>query len=319
MVDYVITLITLPLVFSNLSVTSDSCDGTIGNNAVEAKYRANLREAVTRLGRFHKDSIKCMEDLASCLQSNGDWLLAENCYHDCLEAREMICGYESIEAILIVGKLACVLRLQGKLAEAQMYYKRALDIRSKVQGSEHVSTLKTAHNLALVMEEMGDMNEAEKYHIQSTLGFENILGSTDLNTIKATDNLARIFRIQNKFSESESLYLRLLRSKLKIFGQNNDETLGTLVTLATVLEDLGKVKVAGAFYRCAMIGYSYILGAKHDRIGRIFAAYCDMAVKDSVSQGEADFFYEEILSCPPGTPPPPLYLSQLLDCTTAQR
>lgn len=260
-----------------------------------------------------------MEDLASYLQSNGDWLLAESCYHDCLEAREMICGYESIEAIRIVGKLACVLRLLRKPEEARMCYKRALDIRAKVQGNEHVSTLKTAHNLALVLEEMGDLNEAEKYHIQATLGFENILGSTDLNTIKATDNLARIFRMQMKFNESESLYLRLLRSKLEIYGENNEETLGTLVTLATVLEDLGKIKVAGAFYRCAMIGYSFVLGAKHDRIGRIFAAYCDMAVKDSVSQEEADSFHEEILSCPPGTPPPPRYLSQLLECTTAQR
>lgn len=306
--------------FSDLVPTPSFFREDIEHADTEARCRAELNESVTSLGRFHRVSIQCMEDLASCLHSQGDWLLAENCYHDCLEATEMIYGYESIEAIRVVGKLAAVVQIQGKLEEARMFYNRALDLRTKVQGNEHISTLKTAHNLALLLEEIGDLAEAEKFHILATLGFENILGPLDLNTMKATDNLARLFRIQKMFPEAESLYLRLLQSKLKVYGQHNVKTLGTLVTLAAVLEDLGKIRVAGEFYKCAIIGYAQILGVKHDRTGKVFSVYSDMVVRNSISKEEAECFYREILSRPLGLDgPPPDDLSLLLERITAQR
>ena len=100
-----------------------------------------------------------MEELAWCLQSNGDWLQSESCYNDCLEAREMIHGYESMEAIRIVANLASVCRSQGKLEQAKQFSQRALEVRSKVQGAEHISTLKTAHNFALLQEEIDEHHQ----------------------------------------------------------------------------------------------------------------------------------------------------------------
>ena len=137
----------IPLNSSRGAATaSNTKSNDAANQTPEQMLRNDLNDSVLRLGRYHRSSIKCTEDLAWCLQSNGDWLQAESCYNDCLEAREMIHGYESMEAIRIVGALASVCRSQGKLEEAKRFSQRALDVRSKVQGVEHISTLKTAHN-----------------------------------------------------------------------------------------------------------------------------------------------------------------------------
>ena len=160
--------------------------------------------------------------------------------------------------------------------------------------------------------------EAERLHIRATLGFENTLGSTDPNTLKATDNLARTFLLLRKLPEAESLYLRLLRSKLKLYGQNDVRTLATLITLATVLEDGGKIKIAGDFYKCAIVGYAFTLGPSNERVGKVYAALLDLVCNDKTMKLDAERFYRKVQTLPENSPPPD-YLPALLERLTSHK
>ncbi|KAF2205150.1 TPR-like protein [Delitschia confertaspora ATCC 74209] len=135
---------------------------------------------------------------------------------------------------------------QGKYNDAERLIRRALHVgieREKELGIQHPNTLTSMNNLADVLRAQGKYYKAEKLSRRALEGRMNVLGG--------------------KYNEAEKLSRRALEGRLKELGVQHLDTLGSMNSLASILQFQGRFKEAEKLSRRALEGREKKLGVEH--------------------------------------------------------
>jgi tetratricopeptide (TPR) repeat protein len=113
-----------------------------------------IRENV--LGPEHPSTATSVEQLALCLETQGDYAAARALYERALVLCEKQLGPEHLVTAAILSHLGIALNAQGDYAAARALYERSLAICEKQFGPEHLDTATCLNNLSGILLAQGD-------------------------------------------------------------------------------------------------------------------------------------------------------------------
>jgi tetratricopeptide (TPR) repeat protein len=111
--------------------------------------------------------IKLLSKVGRCLESNGQYVEAEQMHRQTLELTRKMSGLEHPDTLTSMNDLALALSSQGKYIEAEQMHRQTLELDKKVLGPEHPDTLTSMSHLASALSRQGKYIEAEQMHQQT--------------------------------------------------------------------------------------------------------------------------------------------------------
>ncbi len=105
--------------------------------------------------------------LATRLQKEGAWAVAERKFKEALSKFEAALGPEDANVGTVLNNLGLLYKEQGRYAEAEPLYKRSLEILEKALGPDHPEVGTAVSNLAMLYVALGRMTEAAPLHERS--------------------------------------------------------------------------------------------------------------------------------------------------------
>ncbi|KAL4863239.1 hypothetical protein BDV12DRAFT_206709 [Aspergillus spectabilis] len=158
-------------------------------------WREYLPHALFLLGENgfkerQEDYIDYIENVGSCLDSDGRYNEAEKLLVWVTETRGQVLGPEHPSTLTSMANLASTYADQGQWKEAEELVVQVLDIRKRVLGLEHPSTLTSMANLASTYADQGQYKEAEELEVQALDIRKRVLGLEHPDTLTSMANLA---------------------------------------------------------------------------------------------------------------------------------
>jgi len=203
------------------------------------------REALSRsrrvLGEEHRYTLACLNNLAGALQAQGKLEDAEQHLREALAKSRAVLGDEHPETIACTANLGALLHAQGKLAEAEACLRDALQRAESRLGSDSPETVNTLMLLASVLAAKGALPEAEAY-LRQVLDRVLRVGEDEADAARARSNLGNVLQLQGKLDEAESLLRQAIATRRQLFGDRHPDTLGSVITLGSVLLAAGRHK-----------------------------------------------------------------------------
>jgi tetratricopeptide (TPR) repeat protein len=184
----------------------------------------------------HRDTANILNNLAACLQQQGDLTGARPLYERALAISEKVLGPEHRDTGTTLSNLALLIKDQGDSAGARPLFKRALAIREKVPGPEHPDTASTLDNFAALLHAQGDLAGARPLYERALAIREKVLGPDYPTTAISLNNLALLLKAQRELAGARPLLERALAMSEKLFGPEHHNTGTTLNNLALLLE-----------------------------------------------------------------------------------
>lgn len=109
-----------------------------------------------RLGRWHLDTGRALDELASVRQDCGDLTRARVLFERKLAIQDSLLGPRHSEVGKTANKLGMLLHELGDWDEARCLYDRAYSVRMRALGPKHPETIATLDNLAVLAGDRGD-------------------------------------------------------------------------------------------------------------------------------------------------------------------
>ena len=220
--------------------------------------------ALPHLSDGNKEAeIKLLSKVGSCLESNGQYVAAEQMFRQALELRQKVSGSEHPSTLTSMNNLAEVLDNQGKYDEAKQMHQQTLESRRKVLGLEHPRTLTSMNNLAKVLGSQGKYVEAEQMHQQELELCQKVLGPERPDTLTSMNNLALALGSQGKYVEAEQMHRQELELCQKVLGLEHPNTLTSMNNLGLALSRQGKYVEAEQVHRQTLELDKKVSGPEH--------------------------------------------------------
>ena len=156
--------------------------------------------ARTRYGATHFITLGIVDNLASCLDSQGRYAEAEPLYRSALEAMQRVHGEEHPATLGIVDNLASCLYNLDRYAEAEALHRSALEAMQRVQGEEHPSTLNVFNNLASCLGNLGLIAESDPIHLSALQAMRRVQGEEHPGTLNIINCLAGCLGKQSRYA-----------------------------------------------------------------------------------------------------------------------
>jgi tetratricopeptide (TPR) repeat protein len=229
----------------------------------EQMCRQTLQLSKTVFGAEHRNTIRCMIDLACSLNMSRKSREAEEMHRQLLPLAKEVFGAEHFATLRCINSLANALADQGKYVEAEEMYRQTLQLMEEVVGTEHPNTLRCINNNAVILGNQGKYIEAEEMHRRALHLRGKVLGSEHPETLQSIDNLAAMLRKQGKYIEAKEMHRRVLQLREKVLGAEHPETLESIHNLAAILTNQGKYIEAKEMDRRVLQLREKVLGAEH--------------------------------------------------------
>jgi tetratricopeptide (TPR) repeat protein len=226
-------------------------------------YQRDLAARERVLGKEHPDTLRSVNNLASCQQALGDAKAALPLFQRALEAYERILGKEHPDTLISVNNLAACLQTLGDAKAALPLYQHALEARERVLGKDHPDTLTSVNNLAYCLQTLGDAQAALPLYHRALAARERVLGKEHPGTLMSVNNLAYCLRTLGDAQAALPLYQRALAARERVLGKEHPDTLMSVNNLAYCLNTLGDAQAALPLYQRALEACERVLGKEH--------------------------------------------------------
>ncbi|KAE8396584.1 hypothetical protein BDV23DRAFT_177575 [Aspergillus alliaceus] len=183
----------------------------------------------------HDCYVDLIENIGSCLISDGRYNEAEPVFCDAKEIQQRRQGKTHPSSLTIMGKLASVYIRQGRFKQAETLETQVLESSRQTLGPEHHDTLTTMADLAMINYEQGHYKQAETLMVQVLGAMKIVLGPEHRDTLASMAYLGHIYHSQGRLNQAEELYVQVLESQKRVMGPEHP---------LTVIEE--KEKILGA-------------------------------------------------------------------------
>jgi serine/threonine protein kinase/Flp pilus assembly protein TadD len=227
------------------------------------QLEAAVRRARAALGPEHHDTLKCLSDLASVYQYQGQYARAEPLFFEASELSRKLNGPEHPDTLTFLNNLGLIYQDLSQLDKAEPLFTRVLELRRQALGEEHADTLTSANNLAGVCQLLGQHDRAARLYARTLEVRLRVLGPEHPDTLTTTNNLGLQYRYLGRYAEAEPLLRQALQFARKMKGEDHLHTLISLCNVGLVCRDRGKYAEAEALLTDALRRGRTVLGGRH--------------------------------------------------------
>ncbi|KAF5860748.1 hypothetical protein ETB97_001189 [Aspergillus alliaceus] len=211
----------------------------------------------------HDCYVDLIENIGSCLISDGRYNEAEPVFCDAKEIQQRRQGKTHPSTLTIMGKLASVYIRQGRFKQAETLETQVLESSRQTLGPEHHDTLTTMADLAMINYEQGHYKQAETLMVQVLGAMKIVLGPEHRDTLASMAYLGHIYHSQGRLNQAEELYVQVLESQKRVMGPEHPLTVSCIDNLASVYQSQGRLRQAEKLYVQVIEEKEKILGAEH--------------------------------------------------------
>ena len=176
------------------------------------------------LGPDHPETATSLNNLASLLNTLGEYDAARPLYERALAIYEKVLGPDHPSTATSLGNLAGLLDTLGESDTARPLYERALAIYEKVLGPDHPDTATSLNNLAVFLRNAGSLEEAEPLHRKLLTHQVRAHGEGSLETATALSALGQTLRLKGALAEAEDCLRRSLAIQEAELGPDDKAT-----------------------------------------------------------------------------------------------
>ncbi|KAI2947422.1 hypothetical protein CBS147321_3046 [Aspergillus niger] len=231
--------------------TADRLSEVFPNNdhANQQVWREYLPHALSLIAEaeFRKEQekyIDLIQNIYSCLYSDGRWKEAEELGVQVMKLRRQVLGPEHLDTLTSMNNLASIYTNQGRWKEAEDLGVQVMKPFKQVLGPEHPYTLTSMNNLAFTYMNQGRWNEAEDLGVQAMELRKRVLGPEHPYTLTSMYNLVSTYINQGLWNEADELGVQVMELRKRVLGPEHPNTLNTMNNLAFIYINQGKWKEA---------------------------------------------------------------------------
>ncbi|PYH66039.1 purine and uridine phosphorylase [Aspergillus vadensis CBS 113365] len=167
-------------------------DNHHANRQVWRKYLPHALSLIAEAG-FQKEQEKyivLIQNVCSCLYSDGRWKEAEDLDMQVMESCKQVLGPEHPDTLTSMGNLASTYWNQGRWKEAEDLNIQVMKLHKQVLGPEHPNTLTSMSNLAFTWKGQGKVKNSFALIKQCAELRRNLLGPDHPDTIFSSGTLS---------------------------------------------------------------------------------------------------------------------------------
>lgn len=243
-----------------------------------------------KLGIDHAKELSLLVETACYLQSQGQYVVAEQIIRQALQLYQNAHGNEHPDALRCMTILGEILTDEGRYKDAEKLLRKVLILREYALGGNHESTLRSVSSLASVLIEQGKYEEAKEKLELNVKSQSDILGEEHENTLTGAKKLASAYWYLNQDSEAEELEVRSLEIQRRILGAEHPDTLSAMASLAATYSKMSRFDEAEELHVEALRGREKVLGAEHPdtlwSMAHLAVTYSDMNRRDEAEELE---------------------------------
>ena len=232
-------------------------------DGAEEMYQKALEGMERVYGKEHRDTLQCMDNLATVLRRKGKYETAENLSRRALASKEKLLGKEHPATIKSFSHLALVLHEKGNYSEAEKMNRYALIQRENVLGTQHLDTIESLNNLSSALRSLGRYDEAAKISQRALDAREKILGQEHPDTMESMSDLALVLQSQGNLDAAEKMTKEALERRERVLGKDHPDTLYSVSKLGWIFLIQHKYEEAEEMNRRALNGRERALGPLH--------------------------------------------------------
>jgi hypothetical protein len=238
--------------------------GESGLVAEAAAYFDRLhRQATTRLGPDHPDTLNTRNNLATWRGEAGDAAEAVTALEELLTDRLRVLGPDDPDTLNTRNNLATYRGRAGDAAGAATTFEDLLTDVLRVLGPDHPDTLNTRNNLASWRGEAGDAAGAANAFEELLADRLRVLGPDHPDTLTSRNNLASWRGEAGDAAGAATAFGELLADRLRVLGPDHPDTLTSRNNLATWRGKAGDVAGAATAFEELLTDTLRVLGPDH--------------------------------------------------------
>ncbi len=226
-------------------------------------YRKALAITRERLGEYHPDTARHLNNLAAILNAQGQYDQAEPLYRQVLVIKRERLGENHLDTARSVNNLAANLGDQDRYDQAEPLLREALSIRRERLGENHPDTAISLNNLAYNLTAQGQYDQAEPLYRDALAIRREHLGENHPDTATILNNLALNLNAKGRYDQAEPLYCGALAIRRQRLGEYHPDTALSLNGLATNQACQGRHDEAVRLAERAVAIVEERLGAEH--------------------------------------------------------
>jgi len=245
------------------------------NSEAFALYQANrfgeALESVRRaaallkevLGELHPAYATSLNNLASVLESQGDYAAARLLYEKALGIYKKVLGERHPAHATSLNSLAVLLSKQGDYAAARPLLEQAVAIYREVLAERHPAYATSLNNLAAVLESQGEDAAARPLLEQALAINKEVLGERDPVYATSLANLALLLASQVDYAGARPLLEQAVAINREVLGERHPGYATSLGNLALLLSKQGDYAAASPRLEQAVAINREVLGERH--------------------------------------------------------
>jgi tetratricopeptide (TPR) repeat protein len=226
-------------------------------------YEKALRIRQKVLGEEHPATASSYNNLAGCLNDQGNYVLALPLCEKALAIRKKTLGEEHPDTAASYNNVAGCLNELGKQALALPLYDRALAIIKKMLGEEHPYTATCCSNVAMCLSAQGKQAQALPLLEKALAITRKRLGEEHPDTAARYNNVAYCLDALGQQAQAQPLYQKALVIWKNALGEEHPHTADGYSNVAMCLATQGKHTLALPQYERALLIRRKVFGEQH--------------------------------------------------------
>jgi tetratricopeptide (TPR) repeat protein len=222
------------------------------------------------LGEEHPDTAASCNNVAFCLDRQGQHGNALPLYQKALEIRRKVLGEEHPDTASSYNNLASCLNAQGQHGKALPLLEKALLIRRQVLGEEHPDTAASCNNVAFCLNDQGQHGKALPLFEKALRINRRVLGEEHPDTATSYNNVASCLEAQGQHGNALLLYQRALEIRRMRLGEKHPATAASYDNVAFCLNNQGRHTLALPLSEKALEIRRQELGEEHPDTARSY-------------------------------------------------
>jgi non-specific serine/threonine protein kinase/serine/threonine-protein kinase len=266
-----------------------------------SKARKHLERALTllmaRRGDHHRDTLDCMNALATLHWQSGSAEEAEKLYREVHVGLGCLMGEDHLDTLLVLNNLAMLDGARGRHEEAESKFQRVVEGFRTHLGDDDPRTLLAMGNLAATHGQRGDHARANELNRQLIAELSNHpdFGPDHPRTLFLMNNLATGYLQLKEYASAQSLFEEVLQARRAELEPAHPDTLATMNALAVVYQEQNEFEKAEPLVEEALKAAMVKPGPRHPLTLNIMNGLATLRARQG-RVDEATTLFEQVLA-----------------------
>ncbi|MBD3348053.1 MAG: tetratricopeptide repeat protein, partial [Candidatus Eisenbacteria bacterium] len=254
---------------------ADSLGVSVERHWVAGRYSEAAEDAERRLaiyrrhfGDRHLTTAASADELASLLQTLGEYDSAEPLFAEALETRRSLLGERHVYVGASLNNLGMLYQATGEFGRAREHVASALSILRQELGGDDLNVAAITFNLGLLLQSLGELEAAEEHLLAALETRRSILGDGNAQVAESLNGLAALYYEESDFAAAEPFLRRSTAIWRELLGDEHPHVALSLTNMGALLSARGQYAEAEGFHRQAVEIYRRTLGEKHPDAAR---------------------------------------------------